>query len=133
MLALAGEARIAPHLGGDSILIGYEGPREAAEAARAIHARLRTRMPLRVAGHYGLIPCVRDPFTGALRPTESGTDIVRAIAGAIPPDTVCVSLDFAAVLAATAGASDANWIGELQAFDGGAAIGLYALRPIGAS
>ncbi len=134
VLALAGEARIAPHLGGDSILIGYEGPREAAAAARAIHARLRARMPLRVAGHYGLISCVRDPFTGSLRPTESGTGIVRAIAGAIPPDTVCVSLDFAAVLAATAGApSEANWIGELQAFDGGTAIGLYALKPGGAS
>jgi hypothetical protein len=122
--------RIAPHLGGDSIIIGYDGPLAAAAAARAIHAALRARMPLRVAGHYGLIPCVRDPFIGALRPTESGTEIVRAIARAIPPDTLCVSHDFAAALAARAAApSGANWIGELQAFDGGSAIGLYALRP----
>jgi tetratricopeptide (TPR) repeat protein len=131
-LALAGAPRISPHLGGDCILIGYEGPLEAAAAARAIHARLRARMPLRVAGHYGLISCVRDPFMDALKPTESGTEIVRAIACAIPPDTICVSHDFAASLAARAGGpSGAHWIGELQAFDGGSAIGLYALRPGG--
>jgi hypothetical protein len=129
-LAQGAAPRIAPHLGGDSIVIGYDGPLEAAAAARAVHAALRARMPLRVAGHYGLIPCVRDPFIGALKPTESGTEIVRAIARAIPPDTLCVSHDFAAVLAARAGApSGASWIGELQAFDGGSAIGLYALRP----
>ena len=129
-LASAGVARIAPHLGGDSILIGYEGPGEAAAAARIIHARLRSRMPLRVAAHYGLIRCVRDPFTGSGRPTESGAAIVRAIAGAIPPDTICVSHDFASVLAARAGApSEANLIGELQALDGGSPTGLYALRP----
>jgi len=131
VLALAQGAQIAPHLGGDSILIGYPGPQEAAAAARAIHAQLRAQIPLRIAGHYGLISCVRDPFTGSLRPTESGAEIVRAIAGAIPPDAVCVSHDFAAVLAAAAGApSGANWIGELRAFDGGSPIGLYALRPI---
>jgi tetratricopeptide (TPR) repeat protein len=129
VLAQAGEARIAPHLGGDSILIGYLLPHEAAAAARVIHARLRTQMPLRIAGHYGLVSCVRDPFTGALRPTESGAAIVRAIAGAIPPDTICVSQDFAAVLAVSAAApSDANLIGELQAIDGGSPISLYALR-----
>jgi tetratricopeptide (TPR) repeat protein len=132
VLAQGGGARIAPHLGGDSIIIGYAGPLEAAAAARALHAALRARMPLRIAGHFGLVPCVRDPFIGALRPTESGTEIVRAIARAIPPDTICVSHDFAASLAARAsGPSGASWIGELQAFDGGSAIGLYALRPGG--
>jgi|GEM_PF-326750 len=134
VLSLAGEARIAPHLGGDSILIGYERTEQAAAAARIIHARLRARMPLRIAGHYGLISCVRDPFTGALRPTESGGAIVKAIAGAIPPDTICVSHDFAAVLAVRAEAPrDANLIGELQAADGGSPISLYALRPAVAS
>jgi tetratricopeptide (TPR) repeat protein len=130
VLASAGAARIAPYLGGDSILIGYQGPGEAAAAARIIHARLRNRMPLRIAGHYGLIRCVRDPFTGSSRPTESGAAIVQAIAGAIPPDTICVSHDFAAVLAAGAETpSEANLIGELQAVDGGSPTSLYALRP----
>lgn len=128
-LAPAGGAGIAPLLSGDCILIGYQGPVEAAAAAQLIHARLRARMKLRIAGHHGLIACVRDPFSGALRPTESGAGIAEAIAGAIPADTICVSGDFAAVLAATSGApSEANWIGEIQAFDGGSAIGLFALR-----
>lgn len=136
VLQLAEGAELAPQLSGDCILLGYAEPAAAAAAARAIHARLRTTMPLRVAGHYGLISAVRDPFTGMLRPTERGAEIVRAIADAIPPDTLCVSQDLAAMLAATAGApSGTAWIGELQALDGGSAIGLYALcaRPAGAS
>lgn len=127
-VAAAGRAALPPRLDGDDILIGYDGPEAAAAAARALHAALRGRMPLRIAGHHGLINCIRDPFSGALRPTEEGAAIVREIAGAIPPDTLCVSHDFAALLAADSGsAAGINWIGELQAFDGGAAIGLYAL------
>jgi len=123
----AGATALPPRLDGDDILVGYAEPETAATAARAIYAALRGRMPLRIAAHHGLIPCIRDPFSGVSRPTEEGTAIVREIAGAIPPDTLCVSHDFAALLAAAAGAAGINWIGELQAFDGGAAIGLYAL------
>jgi len=127
-VAAAGPTALPPQLDGDDILIGYAGPEAAAAAARAIHGALRGRMPLRIASHHGLIPSVRDPFSGAVRPTEQGAAIVREIAGAIPPDALCVSHDFAAVLAADSGtAAGINWIGELQAFDGGAAIGLYAL------
>lgn len=130
VVAGAGPVLLPPRLDGDDILIGYAGPAAAAAAARSIHAALRGRMPLRIAGHHGLTPSVRDPFSGAIRPTEEGAAIVREMAGAIPPDTLCVSHDFAALLAAESGsASGINWIGELQAFDGGAAIGLYALTP----
>lgn len=129
VIELAGGAAVAPHLSGDAILIGYAEPAEAAKAARSIHASLRGRMPLRVAGHYGLTPLVRDPFTGASRPTEGGAAIVRAIAASIPPDTLCASGDFAAVLSARSDApGEANWIGEIEAKDGGAPVALYALR-----
>jgi tetratricopeptide (TPR) repeat protein len=129
VLALAEGAAIAPHLSGDWILIGYPGPAEAAAAARLIHGRLRDRMPLRIAGHHGLIACVRDPFLDVLRPAGGGVRIVEEIAASIPADTICVSGDFASVLAASAAApSEANAIGELQAGDGGSPIGLYALR-----
>jgi tetratricopeptide (TPR) repeat protein len=128
VVAAAGPTALPPRLEGDDILIGYAGPLDAATAACAIHAALRGRMPLRIAGHHGLIPSVRDPFSGAVGPTEQGAAIVREIAGAIPPDTLCVSHDFAAMLAASTGsAAGINWIGEVQAMDGGAAIGLYAL------
>jgi len=129
VLVLAEGAVIAPHLSGDCILIGYPGPAEAAAAARLIHGRLRDRMPLRIAGHHGLIACVRDPFLNSLRPTGSGPRIVEEMAASIPADTICVSGDFAAVLAANAAApSEANAIGEIQAGDGGSPIALYALR-----
>ena len=118
---------IPPHLGGDNVLVGFAEVAAAAAAARAIWARLRGRMPLRIAGHFGFISVVRDPFLGAIRASEAGSAILRAIAQATPPDTVCASLDFAAALAAAGGPGCASWIGELHAFDGGAAIPLYAL------
>lgn len=128
VIADAPSFQLAPHLNGDFIIIGYDEPVAAASAARALHRRLRTEMPLRIGGHYGLVPCIRDPFSGALKPTESGADIVTEIAGAIPPDTICVSHDLAALLAARSAPDEAHWIGELQAFDGGSPIGLYALK-----
>jgi tetratricopeptide (TPR) repeat protein len=132
-LADAGSPTVAPHLSGETILAGYADCEGAAAAARAVHARLRGSAPLQVAGHYGLIECVRDPFSGALRPTGSGADIAEAIAEAIPPGSICVSDDFAAVLAAGGAPGEASWIGELSALDGGAAIGLYALAAAGTS
>ena len=124
-------AAVEPHLAGDDILVGFEHVDEAARAAQAIHASLRGNMPLRIAGQYGFSSLVRDPFVNAARPSEVGTRILRAIAEAAPPDTICVSLDFAAALAAgSGGPSCAHWIGELHAFDGGTSIPLYALRPL---
>jgi hypothetical protein len=124
-------AAVAPHLSGDDILVGFEDIDEAAGAARAVHAHLRGNMPLRIAGHYGFISLVRDPFVDAVRPSEGGARILRAIAEAAPPDTICVSLDFAAALATgVSGPRCAHWIGELHAFDGGTSIPLYALRPV---
>lgn len=124
----SGEAAVPPHLAGELVLIGYAGPGPAAVAARALHARLAAAIPLRIAGHYGLIDCVSDPFSGAVRPRGSGADIVETIAAATPPGSICVSDDFAAALAASPdGPGGAHWIGELKAFDGGSAIGLYAL------
>lgn len=124
-------AVVEPHLAGDDILVGFKDADEAARAARAVHISLRGHMPLRIAGHYGFIPLVHDPFLDAVRPSESGARILRAIAEAAPPDTICVSLDFAAALATgSGGPSCAHWIGELHAFDGGTSIPLYALRPL---
>jgi tetratricopeptide (TPR) repeat protein len=125
---------LAPYLVGETILIGYADCAAAAQAARRVHARLRDRHVLQIAGHYGLIDCVRDPFSQAVRPTGSGVDIAEAIAGSSPPGSICVSDDFAAVLAAGgAAAGEASWIGEIQARDGGPAIGLYALKSDAAS
>ena len=122
------DAPIAPHLSGDCILIGQDAPDAAVEAALRINAHAPAELGLRIAGHYGFVACVRDPFQGTLRPTEGGAEMVRAIAAATPPGTVCVSHDLAAVIAARVDErSGANWIGELQALDGGPAIGLYAV------
>ncbi|HYJ52164.1 MAG TPA: tetratricopeptide repeat-containing protein [Allosphingosinicella sp.] len=129
-LAAAGAPALAPYLAGETVLIGYPDCGAAAAAARSVHAQLRDRLPAQIAAHYGLIDLVRDPFSAAVRPAGSGVEIAEAIAGASPPGSICVSDDFAAVHAVGGGQSEANWIGEIQAFDGGPAIGLYALKPI---
>jgi len=128
-LAAADEPALAPHLNGEMILVGYADCTTAAAAARSVHAGLRDRLVLQIAGHYGLIDRVRDPFSGAVRPAGSGVDIAAAIVGASPPGSICVSDDFAAVLAATGRREgEASWIGEIQAHDGGPAIGLCTLK-----
>jgi len=132
VLASAAAAPIPPHLSGDEVLAGFGAVDEAAAVVRNIQIHFRGQVPLRIAGHYGFVDVVRDPFLDCLRPSRSGTAILKAIAQATPPDTACVSLDFAASLAA--GSEDArcaHWVGELHAFDGGTAIPLYALRPPG--
>jgi hypothetical protein len=119
-------AEIDPHLVGDRIIVGIASVKEAVEASRNV--RMRLGAGVRIAGHFGLVPLARDPFLERPRPTRSGSAILEAIAQAAPPDTICVSLDFAAALAATAaGQSGAHWIGELNAFDGGSLIPLYVL------
>ena len=121
-------ATIAPHLDADLVIAGYADIEAAAVAARGLHDALHDRFPIQLAAHHGLIDCVSDPFSGAVRPTGSGVEIVRAIAGAAPPSTICVSDDFACVLAATTEIPrQVSRIGEIQALDGGSAIGLYAL------
>jgi tetratricopeptide (TPR) repeat protein len=133
-LGAENEPALAPYLVGDTILIGYADCNETAAAARRVHARLRDSMVLQIAGHYGLIDRVRDPFSQAVRPAGSGVDIAETIADSSPPGSICVSDDFAAVLATGgAGQSEASWIGEIQARDGGPAIGLYSLKSGAAS
>lgn len=121
---------VAPFVGSDRIVAGFADASAAAAASRAI--RRRAGAGVRVAGHYGFVPLARDPFLERLRPARSGTAILDAVAQAAPPDAICVSLDFAAALAADEqGPSGAHWIGELSANDGGGPIPLYALTEKG--
>jgi hypothetical protein len=125
---------LAPCLAGETVLTGFADCATTAAAARIVHARLRDSLPVQIGAHCGLIDRVRDPFSGAVRPTGSGVDIAEAVAGASPVGSICVSDDFAALLAAgDDGPGAVSWIGEIQANDGGPAIGLCALGVIGGS
>jgi len=123
---------IPPFLDGDTVVVGYSGVADAMHAVRNLHRSLAPLGEVRMAAHVGFTPTVHDPFSAALRPTEKGTAIVKAVCRAAPPGIICASLDFAAALAAaTDGPSGATWIGELRAFDGGPPVPLYALRLAG--
>jgi hypothetical protein len=107
-------------------MLGYDTPAEAAQAAAA----LRKAVPgVRIGGHYGAAESYRDPFSGGER---IGGDAAAAVAGALAstlPGTVYVTEDFAAALMASGShAPRTEFIGELEAHDGGAPVGLFVLK-----
>lgn len=129
-LAAAPAAGIGPYLDGRRVLIGYDRPGTAAEAAGALRGAVSDAVPLRIAGHYGLFRLVRDPFSGAMRLAGSGIAIAEATVASTAPGSICVTEDFAtAFYAAARAGARAGFIGELDSADGGEPIGLYALTP----
>ncbi|HEX8583885.1 MAG TPA: TRAFs-binding domain-containing protein [Allosphingosinicella sp.] len=117
---------VAPYLSGTDATFAYDTPAEAALAAAA----LRQAVPgVRIGGHYGAAESYRDPFSGGER---IGGDAAAAAAGALAstlPGTVYVTEDFAAALTASGShAPRTEFIGELEAHDGGAPVGLFVLK-----
>jgi len=117
---------VGPYLSGTEATFAYDRPAEAAQAAAA----LRQAVPgMRIGGHYGAAESYRDPFTGGER---IGGEAAAAAAGALAstlPGTVYVTEDFAAALTASGShAPRTEFIGELEAHDGGAPVGLFVLK-----
>ena len=118
---------IAPYLTEDRLILAYPGPGEAAEAA----ARLHGGDPggLRIGGQYGPAALFHDPFSGATRLVPAATAAAAGALASAPPGTAIVTDDFAAALAAAGPRRPASeYIGELDAPDGGPPVGLYALK-----
>jgi tetratricopeptide (TPR) repeat protein len=122
-------ASIAPYLTEDRLILAYSGPGEAAEAAVRLLGALSSTLRLRIGGQYGPAAAFRDPFSGALRLAPSTTAAAAGALASAPPGTACVTDDFAAALAAAGPRRPASeYIGELDAPDGGPPVGLYALK-----
>jgi tetratricopeptide (TPR) repeat protein len=117
---------LPPYLTEDRLILAWRGVGEAAEAAVRLLASPR---PPRIGGQYGLAPVFRDPFGGGLRLAPAATAAAAGALASAPPGAACVTDDFAAALAAAGPRRPASeYIGELDAPDGGPPVGLYALK-----
>jgi tetratricopeptide (TPR) repeat protein len=119
---------IAPYVTEDRLILAYSGPGEAADAAGRLLASPGASS-LRIGGQYGPAATFKDPFAGALRLDPAATAAAAGALASAPPGTACVTDDFAAALAAAGPRRPASeYIGELDAPDGGPPVGLYALK-----
>jgi hypothetical protein len=120
---------VAPYLTEDRLILAYPGPGEAAEAAVRLLGEPFGASGLRIGGQYGPAATFRDPFSSALRLDPAATAAAAGALASAPPGTACVTDDFAAALAAAGPRRPASeYIGELDAPDGGPPVGLYALK-----
>ncbi|MES1974628.1 MAG: tetratricopeptide repeat-containing protein [Pseudomonadota bacterium] len=111
---------------GEMVLVSYDGPDTAAEAATALSEGLGD---IAVGGHYGVCALTFDPFNGGAKATGRTLTLARAAAGSALPGAVCVSEDFAMALEVIDPARfQASFIGELVDPEDTAPIGLYGLR-----
>jgi hypothetical protein len=120
---------LPPSFEQDRLVLAYAGVADAALAALALGQAAAGQSDLRIGGHYGASRCLTDPFTGARRPAGSIVPIAAAAAASAPPGSVIVTEDFAAALAVASEVRvQLEYVGELNAFDGGLPIGIHALR-----
>jgi hypothetical protein len=118
---------LAPYWSEGRLLLAY---REAGAAAEtAVRLVFGDGADLRIGGHYGVAATFTEPFSSSERIAVGATGPATAAMDSTPPGTACVTEDFAAALAATGPRNPATeYVGELDAYDGGPPIGLYALK-----
>ncbi|HEX8241650.1 MAG TPA: hypothetical protein VF574_18080 [Allosphingosinicella sp.] len=120
---------LPPYLAEDRLILAYRGPGEAAEAAIRLLQAGSDTLPLRIGGQYGPAPSFRDPFSGSVRLAAAAASAAAGALASAPRGTAFVTDDFAAALAAAGPRRPASeYIGELDAPDGGPPVGLYALK-----
>ncbi|HEX8261893.1 MAG TPA: tetratricopeptide repeat-containing protein [Allosphingosinicella sp.] len=120
---------LPPYLTEDRLILAYRGLGEAAEAAIRMLGCGSGQEALRIGGQYGPAATFRDPFSGTPRLAPAATAAAAGALASAPPGTACVTDDFAAALAAAGPRRPASeFIGELDAPDGGPPVGLYALK-----
>lgn len=123
------EPALPPYLTEDRLILAYPGPGDAAEAAVRLLKGANEEPALRMGGQYGPAATFRDPFSGTLRLDPAATAAAAGALASAPPGTAIVTDDFAAALAAAGPRRPASeFIGELDAPDGGPPVGLYALK-----
>ncbi len=128
-VARLAEPALPPYLTEDRLMIAYPGPGDAAEAAVRLLKGADEKSALRIGGQYGPTATFRDPFSDTLRLDPAATAAAAGALASAPPGTACVTDDFAAALAAAGPRRPASeYIGELDAPDGGPPVGLYALK-----
>jgi hypothetical protein len=121
---------IAPRWTGEALHAAYRDPADAASIALSAVAALAGVADLSVAGHYGIVSRMDDPFGGAPLLLGPGASLSRRIVASTPPGAIHLTEDFAAALHAEAAGDRlrTEYIGDLPATDTGDPLRLFALR-----
>jgi hypothetical protein len=119
-----------PIVAGDVLHLAFADPEGASDAARRIAAGLGQDAP-RIAGHYGVVRRVQNPFGGSPVLVGPAAGLGPDLLASTPPGAVHVSEDFAAALHGWSRlpAGETACVGDLSR--AGGTIGLYALAPAG--
>lgn len=113
----------APSWSGRTLLLVYETPGEAAQAARRMLAALGERV--RLAGSYGPTALAPDPFGPGRLATGAEADAVARLLVTAPPGAVHLGVAFAAALCVATPVNQPSPVTDLT----GDELGPYALRP----
>ena len=106
-----------PRWTGEALVVVFASPAEAASVALTIIAETARMVDLRIAGHYGIVSLLENPFGGPPLLSGVAATLPRCISHSTPPGAIHVSEDFVAVL--YAGPAEhrprIEYVGELPA------------------
>ena len=129
VLADAARPLTPPVVAGDVLHVAFANPAEAAEAAGLLGGAFGPGAP-RIAGHYGVVRRVENPFGGPPALVGSAAGLAPDLLASTPTGAIHVSDGFAAALQGWSDwAGETAYVGDLSR--AGEVIGLYALAPAG--
>jgi tetratricopeptide (TPR) repeat protein len=117
-----------PRWTGEAVLVAYDGPAAAADAALSAAHALGDAVYLRIAGHYGLVRQSNDPFGGSPLLTGAASLLPAQMIHSTPRGAVHVTEDFGAALRAHVSTARLEFVGELPGADIENPTRLYSLK-----
>lgn len=129
IVANAGSPLVAPRWCGEVLVLVYADPAPAAQVALAVMAAVSGEADICIAGHYGIVDVVADPFGAGGVVLGPATALPGQITRSAPPGVVQVTEDFAAVLHANPASErpKVEFVGTLPKGKPGHTVRLFAL------
>ena len=123
--------KVPPRLADETVLLAYETCADAAAAALSITAALGEAGGARVAGHYGIVRTLADPFSGAPVAVGWSARLPARILASAPPGAIHLSGDFAAALHGETppGGARTEYVGDMPTDEVEEPIRLFSLKP----
>lgn len=118
----------APRWTGEAVLVAYDSPAAAADAALSVAHTFAGCADLRIAGHYGFVRCAKNPFGGEPILTGAASALPGRMIHSTPPGAIHVTEDFAAALCAGSSSARFEFVGELPGSDIVDPTKLFSLR-----
>jgi hypothetical protein len=119
---------LAPRWTGEAVLVAFDKPAEAADAALSVAHTLAGCADLRIAGHYGIVRCATNPFGGEPILAGAASALPAKMIHSTPRRAIHVTEDFADALCAGSSSVRFEFVGELPGSDIVDPTKLFSLR-----